>query len=316
MAKDIRIIGVRSEIGAGTRGASLGVDAIQIAAFNQESSLFMRYPVMHVKTENELLYRPVDHGYGKRIQGVVTMYERVSHEVAASLSQGGFPIMLAGDHSTAGGTIAGIRMAYPGARLGVIWIDAHADLHTPYTTPSGNLHGMPVATAFGDDNVDHCIHQPDMETLRCWEKLKRTGGVAPKLGRGDLVYVGLRDYEPQEARLIQKFGLKIVPVADVRKKGPEEAADDMIRTLAHCELLYVSFDADSLDPTVSKGTGTPVKDGLTAAEAIALIARLMHHPKTCCLEIAEVNPTLDRVNKMAATAFAILDRGVQALRIR
>lgn len=315
MAKDIRIIGVRSEIGAGTRGASLGVDAIQIAALNQMSNFFLRYPAAYIDTENDLLFQPVDSPYAKRITGAVILYDSVCRKVAESLSQGEFPIVLAGDHATAGGTIAGIRKAHPRARLGVIWIDAHADLHTPYTTPSGNLHGMGVATAFGDDNVDHCIQRPDMETLRSWDKLKRTGGVTPKLRAGDLVYIALRDYEQQEAHLIEKYGLKIVPVPEIRQKGPEVAADDITGALAHCDLLYISFDADSLDPTVSKGTGTPVKGGLTAAEAIALISRLMRHPKTCCLEIAEVNPTLDRVNKMAETAFAILNQSVQALRM-
>lgn len=312
MAKEIRIIGVRSEIGAGTRGASLGVDAIQVAALNQMSNFFVRYPVAHVETENDLLFRPVDSPYAKRIAGAVVLYERVSRKVAESLTRGEFPIILAGDHATSGGTIAGIRMAYPRARLGVIWIDAHADLHTPYTTPSGNLHGMPVATAFGDDNVDHCIQRPDMETLRSWDKLKRTGGATPKLGKGDLVYVALRDYEKEESQLIGKLGLKVVTVAEVRQKGPRKVADEITGYLAHCDLLYVSFDADSLDPTVSKGTGTPVKGGLLAAEAVALITRFMQHPKTCSLEIAEVNPTLDHVNKMAATAFTILNQSVQA----
>jgi arginase len=316
MAKDIRIIGVRSEIGAGTRGASLGVDAIRIAALNQMSNFFLRYPVEEVETENDLLFRPVDSPYARRITGMVTLYERVSARVAAAMKGGAFPVVLSGDHATAGATIAGIRMARPGTRLGVIWIDAHADLHTPYTTPSGNLHGMGVATAFADDNVDHCIQRPDLETLRQWDGLKQTGGIAPKLGAGDLVYVALRDYEPQESRLIKKYGLPVVSVSELRQTGAGAAADRVRTLLKDCELLYISFDADSLDPQVSRGTGTPVKGGLLAEEAIVFIARLMQHPGTCCLEIAEVNPTLDDRNKMAGTAFAILNQSVQARLMR
>lgn len=316
MAKDIRIIGVRSEIGAGTRGASLGVDAIRIAALNQMSNFFLRYPVEEVETENALLFRPVDSPYARRITGMVTLYERVSTRVAAVMKAGAFPVVLSGDHATAGATIAGLRMARPGARLGVVWIDAHADLHTPYTTPSGNLHGMGVATAFADDNVDRCIQRPDLETLRLWDRLKQTGGVTPKLGKGELVYVALRDYEPQESRLIKKYGLPVVSVSELRQTGPEAAADRVGTLLKDCELVYISFDADSLDPQVSAGTGTPVKGGLMAEEAILFIARLMQHPATCCMEIAEVNPTLDNRNKMAETAFAILNQSVQARLMR
>src|SRR5690606_24710933 len=134
--RNIKIIEVRSEIGAGTRGASLGADAIKIAALDYMSSFFVNFPTEVVETENRLLYEPVESPYAKRIKGILTMYERVSAAVSNTLKSGLFPLVLAGDHSTAGGTIAGIRMAKPKSRLGVVWIDAHADMHTPYTTPS------------------------------------------------------------------------------------------------------------------------------------------------------------------------------------
>ena len=152
--RNIKIIEVRSEIGAGTRGASLGIDAIKIAALDFMSSLFTNFPTENVPDENKLLYEPVASPYAKRIAGVYTMYDRVASVVSETLKSGLFPVVLSGDHSTAGGTIAGIKMAKPKNRLGVIWIDAHADMHTPYTTPSGNMHGMPLAISLGEDNLD------------------------------------------------------------------------------------------------------------------------------------------------------------------
>src|ERR1700748_2692404 len=156
--KNIKLIEVPSEIGAGTRGASLGIDAIKIAALDFMSSFFVNFPSEVIENENKLLYEPVASPYAKRIQGIHTMYERVAKSVSETLKSGLFPLVLSGDHSTSGGTIAGIKMAKPKNRLGIIWIDAHADMHTPYTTPSGNMHGMPLATAFAEDNQEDRVH--------------------------------------------------------------------------------------------------------------------------------------------------------------
>src|SRR5690606_16979681 len=150
--KEVKLIEVRSELGAGTRGASMGVDAIKIAALDFGSRYFKQYASVEVETENHLLFESSGSPYAKRISGVLTMCERVAEEVHKVIDAQQFPLVLAGDHSTAAGTIAGIRMAYPKKRLGVIWIDAHADVHSPYTSPSGNMHGMPVAISLDEDN--------------------------------------------------------------------------------------------------------------------------------------------------------------------
>src|SRR5690349_14123770 len=170
--KNIKLIEVPSEIGAGTRGASLGVEAIKIAALDFMSNFFVHFPSEKIETQNNLLFEPIQSPYAKRIQGVVSMYERISKSVCDSIKNNFFPVILSGDHSSAGGTIAGIKMARPKSKLGVIWIDAHADLHTPYTTPSGNLHGMPLATAIAEDNDDMRVHEPDEKTVKMWEQLK------------------------------------------------------------------------------------------------------------------------------------------------
>ena len=154
MIKPIKLIEVKSEIGAGTRGASMGVDAIKIAALDFGSNFFKKFKGVEVQNENQLLLEPVVNDYAKRIKGIYTLNERLAKEIKETLIKEEVPIVLAGDHSSALGTISGIKLAYPKKRVGVIWIDAHADLHTPYTTPSGNMHGMPLACVLGEDNKE------------------------------------------------------------------------------------------------------------------------------------------------------------------
>jgi len=311
--RNIKIIEVKSEIGAGTRGASLGVDAMQIAALDFMSNFFVNFPTELVETENKLLYEPVQSPYAKRIHGIYTMYDRVSQAVNDTLKSGLFPLVLAGDHSTAGGTIAGIKMAKPKNRLGVIWIDAHADMHTPFTTPSGNMHGMPLATALGEDNIENKLHEVDEKTKDWWNKLKNIGKIQPKILPEDIVFIALRDYEKEEEALIKKHNIKVIPVQEVRKKGVENIVRQALMHLSNCDDIYVSFDVDSLDSSISRGTGTPVSNGLKEREVEDILASLMQNHKICCFEITEVNPTLDKENLMAEIAFNILQRSVNIL---
>lgn len=311
--KNIKLIEVPSEIGAGTRGASLGVDAIKIAALDFMSNFFVHFPSEKIEVENKLLFEPIQSPYAKRIQGMVTMYERVSKAVSDSIKGHFFPVVLSGDHSTAGGTIAGIKMAKPKSKLGVIWIDAHADLHTPYTTPTGNMHGMSLATAIGEDNDECKVHDVDEKTSRLWDQLKNIGKIYPKVLPEDVVFISLRDFEAEEKTLIEKYSMKVITTGEVRRNGAESVSRKVIRYLADCTDIYVSFDVDSLDSTISKGTGTPVSNGLKEREVEDLISKFMQNRKVCCFEITEVNPTLDKENLMAEIAFNILQRSVNIL---
>jgi len=308
--KNIKLIEVPSEIGAGTRGASLGVDAIKIAALDFMSNFFIHFPSEKIPHENKLLYEPIESPYAKRIKGIYALYDRVSKSVSDTMKNNFFPVVLSGDHSVAGATIAGIRMAKPKSRLGVIWIDAHADLHTPYTTPSGNLHGMPLAIAINEDNEDYAVHELDDETKKYWNQLKTIGKIAPKVLPEDIVFISLRDYEKEERHLIEKHGMKVITTNEVRRKGAENVVRSVIRYLSDCTDIYISFDVDSLDSSISKGTGTPVSNGLREREAEDLISKFMQNRKVCCFEIAEVNPTLDKENLMSEIAFNILQRSV------
>jgi arginase len=314
MTKTLKIIEVKSEIGAGTRGASLGIDAIKIAALDYGSRFFKKHKSVEVPNENHLLLESTGSPYAKRISGILTMVERVSDEVQETLARNEFPIVLAGDHSTAAGTISGIKAAYPKSRLGVIWIDAHADMHSPYTTPSGNMHGMPLAMVLDEDNLDAKVNKLDQETINYWFQLKNVANIAPKITYQDLVLISARDMEPAEESLIKKNNVKIISTADLRKRSVERVVIEAMMYLDHCDLIYVSFDVDSLDPTSSRGTGTPVAQGLTEREAGSLMSKLLTHKKVCCFEITEVNPTLDRENQMAENAFEILIKATNAFR--
>ncbi|MBS4042871.1 MAG: arginase [Chitinophagaceae bacterium] len=311
--KNIKLIEIPSEIGAGTRGASMGIDAIKIASLDFMSNFFIHFPSETIPTENKLLYEPIESPYAKRIKGVVTMYERISKSVADTIKAGFFPLVLSGDHSTAGATIAGLKMAKPKSKLGVIWIDAHADLHTPYTTPSGNLHGMPLAISINEDNTESGSHELDASTKAQWNALKNIGKIAPKVLPEDIVFISLRDYEKEEKFIIDKYGMKVITTAEFRRKGAENVVRAVMRYLSDCTDIYVSFDVDSLDSAISKGTGTPVNNGLKEREAEDLISKLMQVRKISCFEITEVNPTLDKENLMAEIAFNILQRSANML---
>ncbi|MCX6313770.1 MAG: arginase [Sphingobacteriales bacterium] len=311
--KNIKLIEVPSEIGAGTRGASLGIDAIKIAALDFMSNFFVHFPSEKIEVENQLLFEPIQSPYAKRIHGVLTMYERVSKAVSESMKAHFFPVLISGDHSNAGGTIAGIKIAKPKSKLGVIWIDAHADLHTPYTTPSGNLHGMPLAASIGEDNEENKVHDLDEKTIRLWDQLKKIGKINQKVLPEDVVFISLRDFEREEKAIIEKYGMKVITTSDVRRNGAENVCRKVLRYLSDCTDIYVSFDVDSLDSSISKGTGTPVSNGLREREAEDLISKFMQNRKVCCFEITEVNPTLDKENLMAEIAFNILQRSVNVL---
>lgn len=311
--KELKIIEVKSEIGAGTRGASLGVEAMKIASLDLNSDFFKQYESVEVENVNELLFDGAKHSYAKFIDGVMIMEERVCLEVYETVWEEDFPIIVAGDHCTAYGTMAGIKKANPQARLGVIWIDAHADFQTPYTTASGNMHGMPLAMACGIDNLECKVNDPRGETLEYWEQIKNVGMPGPKIYPEDIVFISVRDLEKPENYLINKYNINFIETEDIRKLGAARIAARALEMLDHCDIIYVSFDVDSMDSRISTGTGTPVPNGLTVDEAKTLNAEIAKSPKICAWEIVEVNPTLDTENRMAESAFEILEATAKSI---
>ncbi len=309
MNKTIKIIKNRSDIGAGTRGSDLGVDAIEIAAINRGNDYFNKFEYDDLETVNESIYNKVNNSFAKRIKSVHEQCSRLSNVVSKNLKAGNFPLVLSGDHSSALGTISGIKAAHPNKRLGVVWIDAHADLHSPYTSPSGNIHGMPLAAVLSEDNLDCQINDVKGDTKKYWTAIKNIGVEGAKVLPEDVVYFGVRDTEEPEDKQISKLGIKNYMVHEVRYRGLDNCVTETLDKLSNCDMIYVSFDVDSMDcDLISYGTGTPVSKGFDQYEIIAIINKLVASQKVISLELVEVNPLLDmQGNKMAETAFEVLD---------
>jgi arginase len=305
----IKIIKNRSDIGAGTRGSDMGIDAIEIAAINQNNNYFHKHLFQDVVTHNHSIYHKTNHDFAKRIEHVVEQCQRVSDAVCKNLIDGYFPIVLSGDHSSALGTMSGIKAAHPDKIIGVIWIDAHADIHSPYTSPSGNIHGMPLAAALGVDNLDCKVNEPDAITIGHWTNMKNIGIEGPKLIAEHLIYFGVRDFEEAEQHAINEYNIRLIRVEELRYRGLDICVKEAIGKLLNCDLIYISFDVDSMDcDNISYGTGTPVPHGLLPEEVMRIFDFLLATKKVCCIEFTEINPLLDnKGNKMAETAFQVLD---------
>ncbi|MCZ8229809.1 arginase [Flavobacterium sp.] len=306
--KPIKLIKNRSDIGAGTRGSDMGIDAIEIAAINQGSDYFNQFPFEDIKTHNESIYDKNRSTVAKRIEHVVEQCVRVSNAVQKNVNDY-FPIVLSGDHSSALGTISGIKAAFPEQNVGVIWIDAHADLHSPYTSPSGNIHGMPLAAALANDNLEAKTNAVDLDTQKYWEEMKQIGYKGPKIKPENLVYFGVRDTEEAEDQQMERLSIRNYKVDEIRYRGLEKCVAEALVHLSHCEVLYISFDVDAMDcDLISFGTGTPVSRGFDQYEIIAIIDQIIKTKKVVCIEVVEVNPLLDtKGNKMAETAFEVLE---------
>ncbi len=309
MSKALKIIKNRSDIGAGTRGADLGVDAIEIAAINKNNNFFSQYEFEDLETENESIYNKVNNSFGKRIQQVYEQCSRLSNAVKNTILRNEFPLVISGDHSSALGTISGLKAANPSSRIGVVWIDAHADIHSPYTSPSGNIHGMPLAAALSEDNKACKINNISPDTEGYWTKMKNIGCDGAKVLASDLVYFGVRDTEEPEDKQIEELAIKNYMVHEVRYRGIEVCVNEALNQLSNCDMIYISFDVDSMDcDLISYGTGTPVSKGFDQYEIISIINSLIASKKVACLELVEVNPLLDfKGNKMAETAFEVLN---------
>lgn len=313
--KTIQIIKNRSDIGAGTRGADMGIDAIEIAAINAQNDFFNRFSFTEIETENEVIYNKQKTPYAKRIGKVLDVCTRLSESVKITLQQNQFPLVISGDHSSALGTISGVKTAFPNKKLGVIWIDAHADIHSPHTSPSGNIHGMPLAAALADDNLERKINEITSETNLNWEGMKNIGDITPKIKHSDLIYFGVRDTEEPEDFAITKNNIKNYTVEEVRYRGMEVCMNEALDKLNDCDLIYISFDVDSMDcDLISKGTGTPVSKGFDQEEVKQIINKTISSGKVACIEVVEVNPTLDnKGNLMAETAFDVINNFTKSI---
>lgn len=200
-------------------------------------------------------------------------------ELLRPLPADDFVITLGGDHSIGMGTVPGLAR---GERTGVIWVDAHADINTPESSPSGNIHGMPIA---------HLLGLGDARFTGLWG--------AAALRPEDLVYIGLRSVDPPERELIHDLGILSFSMKEIDQRGIARVAAEAIERLSGRSRVHVSFDADALDPSLAPGVGTPVPGGLTYREAHLLMELLADSRLVTSLDLVEVNPTLDRGNQTA-----------------
>ena len=313
----VKILICASEVGAGKRGASLGPDAIRIASVNMLYNLFNQVPSEEIKTQKLNKYSP-QYKSAKYIKLIASTQSKICRKMCKAQLDGYKTLIFSGDHSNAAGFFAGFREAYPDKKLGLIWIDAHGDIHSPYTSPSGNMHGMPMAILLGQDNKEDQIKSIKPEVIKNWEAIKRTGKrkITPKLSPEDIVYVDIRSLEKQEWDTLKKLNIKYYPPESVHKKGAKKIAKEIEKYFESYDGVYVSFDVDSLDPSISKGTGTPVKDGLTSDEAKDLLKVFTQMPNFKSLEVTEVNPLLDKENRMAEAVVDILSESLSVETLR
>tara|TARA_X000000950_G_C13921120_1_gene663394 strand:+ start:2321 stop:3217 length:897 start_codon:yes stop_codon:yes gene_type:complete len=287
-----KIIANTSELGAGTKGASLGLQALQAVDNSFLDS-----------SEIELIKNP-DKNFGtdglqkiKRLNSIVKANKKTCQSVAKTLQNHDRILLLTGDHSNAIGGIAGLKKFAQEKTIGVIWIDAHADLHIPDSSPSGNIHGMPLGACLDDGNKKHSED---------WEEIINLSGYCPALRAENIEFIGIRDLEAIEWQIIQNKKIRYTKVEEARKIGVNRLAESCLKNLDSTDFIYLSFDVDVLDPSISKGTGTPVFGGFSAHEVGQMLHVFLQSQKVKVLEITEINPLLDNENRMAKTVNEIM----------
>lgn len=288
------------EGGAGTRGASLGPLALKVADLDAGSRLFKRCPVLEIPLSFDYLYQKNPYRYVNRIDAVLEFSRNAFSLITENFNpEEHFPIFIGGDHSISIATVSAVAKCTGAHNLGVVWIDAHADLHSPLTTPSGNIHGMVLGALLGEAHRHLQVNTPSPEEMEMWQDLVNIGGFSPKLKWENIVYVGLRSTEPQENILIESHRVRVFTVKDLEIRGADRTATEILLYLSKCDKIHISLDVDVIDPLIARGTGTPVADGMRPHDIRDLLARFVMNTKVCSLDIVEINPTFDFENVMA-----------------
>ena len=313
MDKIIKLIEVYSDIAGHRKGASLGIDALKQSCEDIDSQYFKKYLSEAIKDENDAHVEPSEFEHAKYIDKIYLVVSRLAERVKSIREKKQFPIVLAGDHASCAGTMHGLRMAHPDAEIGVVYIDAHADIHSPYSSDSGNMHGMPLAMACGLDNIGSSSHDITPKEKEYWDKLKTLAGKDASIKPENVVFCALRDFQQAEQDVIDKYNIPVHTVADITLNGVSNTVEAIFEKLAHCEHIYVSFDVDSIDPLYVPGTGTPVTEGLSYDQALQLNMELIKNDKVCCWEIAEINPMFNEREDDSIKIFKILEKVTEML---
>lgn len=287
------IVLVKHDLGASVEGASQGPDAIYTSLVD---TLFANKYV-HIVEETKSFGSAGGFEHAKNIQEITQSIDTLAEKVKAGLQRNDHCLVLSGDHSTAAGTISGVKKAYPDQRIGVVWFDAHADIHSPYTTPSGNMHGMPLSAVTDQDNTLAAVRDLDEQTIQAWDTFKNTVGFLPAVLPRDIAFVGIRDLEEPETKLLSRQESLNIYAKDFATQSVASWFERISKHLADCDRWVVNFDLDCLDASEVPGTGTPVEQGPATTPITALTQKLVQHPKCCCFELSEYNPQLDKASK-------------------
>jgi arginase len=287
LKRKVTIIGVLMDLGADRRGVDMGPSAIRVAGLNERlaglgyevtdaGNIVVRNPEMMQITDRKLKYLPE----------IAATCQTLARQVEAALEEGAIPIILGGDHSIAIGSVSGLAAYYHKQehRVGVIWFDAHGDMNTPETSPSGNIHGMPFAAILGHGAPD----------------LTRIGGFAPKVHPEDCVLIGARSVDPEEAVALKASGIRVITMRELDERGMSAVMDEAMWLASRLTGgFHVTMDMDFVDPDFAPGVGTPVPGGPTYRESHLAMEKIADSGKMLSFELTEVNPVLDVSNKTA-----------------
>ncbi|MGD6819201.1 arginase [Metabacillus sp. 84] len=290
-AKKINIIGVPMDLGQTRRGVDMGPSAIRYAGITERLE-HLHYIIedsgdINIGKREKELEEPL---YNlKNLKAVSEASELLASKVDETIKAGSFPLVLGGDHSIAIGTLAGLAKNYQ--NLGVIWYDAHGDLNTADTSPSGNIHGMPLAASLGIGD----------------EALTGIAGFSPKIKPENVVIIGARSLDEGERKLIKEKGIRVYTMHEVDRMGMTRVMEETIDYLKErTDGIHLSLDLDGLDPHDAPGVGTPVIGGISYRESHLAMEMLAESELITSAEFVEVNPILDERNKTASVAVALM----------
>jgi arginase len=292
--KVVRIVGVPMDLGAGRRGVDMGPSAIRIAGVGAG----LRQLGFHVEDDGDVgVPAPETRDPGdpkaRYLEPIYHVCNRLRLRVRRSLEMNEVPVVLGGDHSIAIGTVSGVAEHFrnSGQRIGLIWVDAHGDMNTPESSPTGNIHGMPLATICG---MGH-------------PRLVEIGGFAPKVERRNVCLIGIRDIDAVERRIVRESGIHAYTMRDVDERGMRAVIQESIGFASEGTAgFHVSFDLDAMDPRDVPGTGTPVKGGISWREANLLMEMVSDSGRMTSLEVTELNPILDVRNQSGEVAVDLI----------
>jgi arginase len=286
-SKKATIIGVLMDLGADRRGVDMGPSAIRVAGLNER----LRRLSYEVQDAGNIPVRiaemmEVHNPHAKYLPEIAAACQQLADQVEAALEASSIPIVLGGDHSIAIGSVAGLASYYHKheQRVGVIWFDAHGDMNTPETSPSGNIHGMPFAAILGHGA----------------RELTHISGFAPKVHAEDCVLIGARSVDPDEAVALKASGIRVVTMRELDERGMNAIMDEAMWLASRSTAgFHVTMDMDFVDPDYAPGVGTPVPGGPTYRESHLAMEKIADSGKMLSFELTEVNPVLDEANKTA-----------------